>query len=151
GAYAGRVSLVASTDYRLRVRHSDNSGDPATRWSAYAERLFSTGAGTSVFPLEMDDVASTPTPTLRDTTNATVLLPTGPTPASIRIESATGDAVLELRGGGSSNQLINPPPISSHLPMRAKIGAGDTGGNLLLPDCNLSFTDDGGEDRTVFL
>jgi glucose/arabinose dehydrogenase len=41
-SYAGRTELVNDTDYVLRARHRDNSGDAATEWSAWAERRFRT-------------------------------------------------------------------------------------------------------------
>lgn len=41
-SHAGRFDLLPDTIYQLRVRHSDNSGDPATQWSAWSERLFRT-------------------------------------------------------------------------------------------------------------
>lgn len=152
GSQAGRTGLLPDRDYVLRVRHSDDSGDPVTRWSDYAQRLFSTGPATSVFPLELDDVATTPIPTLLDATGATVRLPAGPTPATIRLESATGDAVLELRGqDGMSNQVINPPPLGHHAAIRARVDAGASGAGLLLSECDLSFTDGAGVDRTVYL
>ncbi|MDQ6631794.1 MAG: PQQ-dependent sugar dehydrogenase, partial [Verrucomicrobiota bacterium] len=39
---AGRRELFFDTNYRMRVRHKDSSGDPATEWSAWAERGFRT-------------------------------------------------------------------------------------------------------------
>ena len=42
GSHAGRTELFYETDYRLRVRHRDDSGDTATEWSAFAERRFRT-------------------------------------------------------------------------------------------------------------
>jgi len=33
-SHAGRQVLLFDTDYRLRVRHRDSSGDPAAEWSA---------------------------------------------------------------------------------------------------------------------
>ena len=41
-SYAGRSGLAYSTDYRLRARHKDSSGDAATEWSSWAERRFRT-------------------------------------------------------------------------------------------------------------
>ena len=38
GSLAGRTDLLPNTDYIIRVRHKDNSGAPATEWSAYAQR-----------------------------------------------------------------------------------------------------------------
>ncbi len=50
-SHAGRFDLLPETTYQLRVRHRDNSGDPATDWSPWSERLFKTEAaqiGTAV-------------------------------------------------------------------------------------------------------
>jgi glucose/arabinose dehydrogenase len=44
GSYAGRTALVPSLAYQLRARVEDNSGDPATEWSAWAVRNFLTAA-----------------------------------------------------------------------------------------------------------
>src|SRR5439155_17447606 len=38
-SYAGKAQLDYDKDYVLRVRDSDNSGDPATQWSPWAQRL----------------------------------------------------------------------------------------------------------------
>ena len=43
-SYAGRTELAYDTDYRLRVRHRDSSGDVATEWSAWAARPFRTAS-----------------------------------------------------------------------------------------------------------
>ena len=37
------TQLRADTQYRFRVRHRDNSGDPFTEWSNWSERVFTTG------------------------------------------------------------------------------------------------------------
>lgn len=51
-SYAGRSDLLYDTNYHLFVRVKDSSGDPATEWSAWAERSFRTSPapapGTSV-------------------------------------------------------------------------------------------------------
>ena len=44
GSHAGRTDLLPNTNYVLRVRHKDNSGQPATEWSAFAQRGFVTSA-----------------------------------------------------------------------------------------------------------
>jgi glucose/arabinose dehydrogenase len=41
-SHAGRRELLYDTNYRLRVRFKDSSGDAATEWSPYAERNFRT-------------------------------------------------------------------------------------------------------------
>jgi glucose/arabinose dehydrogenase len=51
-SHAGRTEFFYDTDYRLRVRHRDSSGEPATQWSEWSIRNFRTSAqpppGTSV-------------------------------------------------------------------------------------------------------
>ena len=50
GSLAGESALLADTNYVLRVRHRDDSGDPATEWSAYALRTFRTRPQTDPIP-----------------------------------------------------------------------------------------------------
>jgi hypothetical protein len=50
GSLAGESELLADTDYVLRARHRDDSGDPATEWSPYAERSFHTRADVPPIP-----------------------------------------------------------------------------------------------------
>jgi glucose/arabinose dehydrogenase len=71
---AGQISLAANTDHQLRVRYRDVVGSV----SAYAVRNFHTGAASAAFPLELEDVAASPTPVWQDTFGSTVELP-GPT------------------------------------------------------------------------
>lgn len=47
---AGETSLLPDTDYELRVRHRDDSGDAATEWSAYATRVFHTDVAREPLP-----------------------------------------------------------------------------------------------------
>ena len=42
GSLAGATQLLNSTNYQLRVRQKDSSGDVNTQWSPYAVRLFTT-------------------------------------------------------------------------------------------------------------
>ena len=42
GSLEGERELEPETDYELRVRHRDSSGDPRTEWSAYGVREFTT-------------------------------------------------------------------------------------------------------------
>ncbi|MGH7453408.1 MAG: hypothetical protein ACRENG_18810, partial [bacterium] len=62
GSHANREELVHDTRYLLRVRHRDNTG----LWSPFAERLFQTGLPAQLFPLALDDIANSPTPSLLD-------------------------------------------------------------------------------------
>jgi glucose/arabinose dehydrogenase len=43
-SHAGRTSLFHDTNYKLRIRHKDSSGDPLTEWSPWTERPFRTVA-----------------------------------------------------------------------------------------------------------
>ncbi len=149
GSHAGRVSLFPATNYRLRVRHRDSSGDPLTQWSPYAQRLFTTGQLSSVFPMEMDDILDSPAPTWLDTTGVPAVLPGGAQPGALHAESAAGETMLTITGAGGQNQVTNPPPIPEHVPLRIRFVSG--GQTLLLPETDLAFTDHAGVDRVVFL
>lgn len=149
GSYAGRRALLPNTFYKLRVRHRDSSGEGATEWSAFGERAFSTGAGSSVFPLDLDDVSPTPTPTLTDTFGVPIALPGGTTPASLRLETGAGGLLLQVDGSGAGNVITNPPTLGLHLPVRVRAIAGTSA--YAQPAANLSFTDDTGAARTIYL
>jgi hypothetical protein len=91
-SHAGASELVPNTDFYLRVRHSDDSGDPGTQWSDWATRDFTTGTATQVFPLEIDDVAGLPVPRWTVASGgADVVLAPAVTAPRLR---------LEIRGGG---------------------------------------------------
>ncbi len=149
GAFDGRTSLLPNTNYFLRARHKDSSGDPNTQWSPYAIRYFSTGDLSTVFPLQLDDVASSPLPTWVDGTSTPALLPAGAQPATLRIESAIGETLLQLSGGVGQNQITNPATLPAHVNIRVTIAAG--GQSLALPATDLTVTDSAGVDRTIFL
>lgn len=146
GSHAGRNSLLPETDYELRVRHRDNNGE----YSAYSVRLFSTGPLTEIFPLAMDDVAASPTPTWRDESDQNLELPFSGTPASLFVESAASGLLLELRGSaGAGNTIVNPAALPAHVPVRVRFTGGSS--SLVLPASRLAFTDDTGADRTLYL
>ncbi len=147
GAYAGRTSLLPNTDYQLRTRHEDSSGDPLTQWSGYALRAFSSGSLSTVFPMDLDDAAASPAPTWLDTTGVPVSAPDGATPATLNLESSAGDTLLVFTGGQSLPG--NPPALGSHIHARVRIAAG--GQVLVLPETNLAFTDGAGVDRAIYL
>ncbi|MCG3128542.1 MAG: hypothetical protein CHACPFDD_03431 [Phycisphaerae bacterium] len=149
-SHAGRSSLVPQTDFRLRVRHRDDSGHPPSEWSAWAQRLFTTGAASTVFPLEIDDVASTPPPALRDTFGLTLELPGGADPAWVKLASSAFELLAEIRGvDGGPDQVTNPPALAAHSPVRVAFYAG--GAAAVFPDMDLSFTDGAGRDVTIYL
>ncbi len=151
-SHAGMRELRPNTAYRLRVRHRDSSGDPATEWSAFGERLFQTGLASQVFALTAADVADLPAPTWRNTSGQNVVLPIGGTPPSLRLETPQGQLLLEIRGlDGIANLFINPPALASHAPIRVRISAGSLTTPLALPDSDLVFSPNSGATETIYL
>ncbi len=151
-AHAGRTSLFPDGNYQLRVRHRDDSGVPATEWSAWSVRQFFTGPASSVFALELADVADTPTPRLQDEDGVAVELNAGVVPASVRVESPTGSLLLELLGSSGPGDLVsNPPELPQHVPLLLHVNAGGGPQNLILPDFELRFTDEDAVDRALYL
>ncbi len=150
GSYSGKQSLNGSAAYGLRVRFRDSSGDPATEWSAFAVRPFTTAALSTVLPMELTDIAATPAPTLTDTTGTPIVLAGGTPPATLRVETAAGGLLLELAGtGGPTNALTNPAMLDNRGPLRVTATAG--GSPYTQPSANLTFTDDGGAGRSIYL
>ena len=141
-SHAGRSELFPSTQFSLRVRHSDDSGDPTTQWSPWSFRTFLTGNATQVFPLELEDVVDTPAPRwVNATTGASVILPPAATPSGLRLETGTGVLVLAIQAfDGTSNLVTNPASLGSHEPMRIQISSGSLG--LALPASDLVVVDD---------
>ncbi|WP_425397305.1 PQQ-dependent sugar dehydrogenase [Aeoliella sp.] len=69
---AGEITLDENTDYELRARFRDDTGSV----SAYSTRLFSTAAASVTFPLQLEDIAETPTPEWLNVLGVPVDLPT---------------------------------------------------------------------------
>ena len=147
GPQAGATQLANSTSYQLRVRHRDDSGDPATEWSAWALKFFVTGSATQVFSLDVDDVSDTPEPRWFHGSNIPVDLPD---PASLRVE-AGGQLLLQVDGDPApGNVLTNPAGIPNHHPVRLVVEAGTA--PLVVPESTLQFTEHAGcEVITVLL
>ena len=146
GSRAGQTSLAFSTDYYLRVRHRDQTG----LYSNWAQRFFSTGAPTQVFPLQLDDVTTAPTPTWRDETSSSiVLLPGSPAP-SLRLDSGAGELLLQISGfDGATNTITNPGMLGSDVAARVVIDGGS--GGVVIPASRLAFQDRLGFSRTIYL
>jgi glucose/arabinose dehydrogenase/PKD repeat protein len=152
GSYANRLELLPDTAYRLRVRHRDTSGDAATEWSAYGERLFTTGPQSQIFALETEDVVASPAPTWETTAGAPVDLPTAATPPGLTLESGTGDLLLGLWGSpGAGNAVEDPAGLPAHTAVRVRLSAGSLGGPLVLPETDLTFATPEGTVHTVYL
>ena len=68
---AGETTLVAITNYQLRVRFRDGNSEV----SGYAVRTFHTGSASTTFPMELQDVADSPAPTWTSFSGGAVDLP----------------------------------------------------------------------------
>ncbi len=155
GSSAGQDALEPDTEYRLRVRHRDDSGQAGTEWSAWSERGFRTAPPTEILPLTGDDILDSPTPRWIDSFGADLVLPPPPPPGtfppSLRIEQAGGAVLLEFRGhDGLTNQLMNPGILPGHEPIRVVLSAGDEP-SVAFPESELRFTDHEGDDITIYL
>ena len=140
-SHAGATALAANTDFSLHVRHSDDSGDPATQWSPWSTQFFRTGLASQVPPLELDDVASVPAPRWIAATDGSdvVLQPASP-PPRLYLGSAAGDLLLAIEpGDGVTNSVANPVALATGVPVRVELQGGSQG--LTLPPTDLRFLD----------
>jgi glucose/arabinose dehydrogenase len=150
GSHQRRRQLFPETDYSLRVRHRDTSGDPETEWSEWSERAFQTGALNEVFSMLVSDVRDVPAPELRSANGGTpTLLANGAPPAFLRVEAADGQPLLTMLGTPTGNQTIHEAPFAEHAPVRVVIGAGSS--PLELPVSDLVFTSEEAVERTIYL
>lgn len=152
GSYAGRTQLEYETDYTLRARYRDSSGDAGTEWSGWGTRSIRTAAQTQIFPLRIDDVANTPAPMLNMPGGTVFVLPADSTPPSISLETASGQLLLRFEGlDGFSNFVTNPPPVTVHEAVRVHVSAGGLSESLVLPETNLTIATDDGLLVTMYL
>lgn len=148
GSYNGRTELHYDTDYIMQVRHIDDNNEI----SPWSQRLFRTGPATQLFPLQLDDVLAVPAPQWVDTASAPVILPPGAPQPFLKLESPTGQNLLQINGfDGATNQIINPAPLPAHVNARLQIHAGNTGLYLTLPETDLTFVDNANNIRTIYL
>lgn len=141
GTHSGFTELLPGAQYLLRIRHRDDSGASLTEWSPWAQRFFTTGTASDTFPLVTEDIAAAPAPRWVDAdTRQAVVLSDGPTPPSLRLESAGGALLLDLAGqSGVGNLVTNPPALTDHVEVRAVLSGGSTG--LTLPTTDLVVHD----------
>jgi glucose/arabinose dehydrogenase len=151
GSHAGRTDLLPNKNYQLRVRHSDDSGDPATQWSPWGTRDFRTGDSIEIFPLELNDVADAPAPSLtRAFDGSELILPGGAQPPVLRVQTADGDLLLIVAGvDGTQNSVTNPAPIPTGEPVKVRLYAGSSG--ISFPEADLAVHDEGCAEHVLLL
>jgi len=145
GSHAGRTALFFDDAYRLLVRHQDSTGV----WSAPALRHFTTAPEAEVLPMQISDVATLPAPDWEDEEGNPVTLPGGSSPGLMRMDSGSGDLLLEVFGHDGGNIMHNPGPLPSHVAVRLRLAAGD--GGLALPGTQFQFADESGTERDIYL
>ncbi len=145
GSYAGRNQLFHNVDYKLRVRHRDNTG----LWSPYSERFFRTSPPTVIDPMMIKDVSAEPGPTLTDENNEPLYLPGSGSPGYVRMETPERSLLLKFQGvDGLRNAVTNPPSLAQQRPLRLLVSGGSS--SLPLPRSLLRFNCDEGTDRTIY-
>jgi len=151
-SHAGWRRLFASTQFTLRVRHRDDSGDPATEKSAWSSIPFRTDVASVKSPLDLDDVLSAPAPTWRGPGGVDIDLPFGTPPPALRLETDAGWMLLRAEAdAGPGNRWTNPPPLPTHGPVRVVIDAGNSGRNLVLPETELAILEIGCRGSSIRL
>lgn len=151
-SHAGFQRLFADTQFTVRVRHRDDSGDPATEWSVWTALDFSTGAAGVKDPLLLEDVDDLPGPRWRDAAGNAIVLPTGAPHPVVCVENDLGWQLLRIDGTpGPGNSVSNPPALPLHRAVRVLVKAGDPGGNLSLPASVLSGFEQDCEAFAIYL
>ncbi len=150
-SHAGQSELQPGTQYLIRARHRDDSGDSSSEWSPWGQRLFTTGSASDTFALLTEDIADAPEFSWRAaSSNVDIVLPGGPTPPSLRVDNPIGGLLLEISGlDGSSNAVVNPPPLSDHVAVRLQLSGGSNG--VALSESNLVMYDHDCERFEVLL
>ncbi len=97
---AGLTSIAANTPHELRVRFRDDTGAV----SDYAVRQFVTGEASATFPMEIEGIRDTPTPTWVEAFGSSVQLSDGTTLVS------PSDPIIAIDLNGGSNSPGNEPP-----------------------------------------
>ena len=150
GSHAGAGTLFDDTTYLMRVRHRDDSGDPATQWSPWASRPFTTGSAQDWFALELDDVLDAPSYrwTLASD-GAEVDLAGGAVPPALVLEAGFGMELISVSGAGGPDLVSNPGPLPNAQAVRARLRGGSDG--LSLPASDFELYAPGCERRVLLL
>jgi len=142
GSHAGQTSLDPLTSFIFRVRFRDDSGDGETDFSAWSEKTFQTGAESTFYPFETEDIVQDPAPTWTFAVgNVEPALPPSANPAFLSLESAIGMSLLTIEANdGVTNNWTNFPALPQHEDLRLRIFSGDSG--LTLQETDLVVVDD---------
>ncbi|HYK01204.1 MAG TPA: PQQ-dependent sugar dehydrogenase [Thermoanaerobaculia bacterium] len=137
GVFAAmRRELHPNREYRLRVRHRDDSGDPDAEWSAWSEREFRTSAPPAATPMRIRDILDNPAPEW----NATP-----PRGASLRVELVDDVPLLDMQNGVVTDEESAPARSA----IRIALHAGPD--PWLVPRSELTFDDENGDRRTIYI
>lgn len=147
GAFTrGRRGLNSGSAYLLRVRHRDDSGNAETEWSAWAERRFRTTPASPIPPLLARDFLKDPAPRWTRSDGQPVELPPG---ASLRLEAADGEALLELSADQGALAVSDAAPFAARVAVRAVLSAQES--VWTVPESAVSLYDDEGVEHTIYL
>ncbi|MGZ7031098.1 MAG: hypothetical protein ACXVIJ_03935, partial [Thermoanaerobaculia bacterium] len=138
--------LLGSSRFQVWVRFRDTSGDPATEWSEWSSRDFVTAAASSVHPMEIVDVGSSPPPRFYEVRGSNVILPVG---ASVALMSQQGELLLSFTEDGDGLVMNNPPPLPGHASVDVVVSGGPA--DVSIPQTNIEFADESGRRRTIYL
>ena len=151
-SHEGRQLLSFDTEYILRTRHRGSDSETLSQWSDWAEREFHTSSATEILALELDDIIDEPSPLWIDSFGENIILPSFDNAPRLIIATTQNDLILEISGlDGITNLMTNTSDIEEHLPIRVTLDAGSSPQNLVLPESILSFIDDEGFERNIYL
>ncbi len=142
-SYAGRRGLEPDKVYLLRIRHRDDSNDPATEWSQWGERAFTTGGVAQLFPLELEDIAEFPRPIF------SLPLPNAAVQPRVRLEHPDGEELAQFQAGSGGNTLTNPEALAHHEAVRIVVIAGSA--TLEIGQSEITFLDHDRATHTLYL
>lgn len=145
-SHASGTALFFDSDYELRIRHKNDNDE----YGGYAIRPFVTGPPTEVYPMLLQDIVNLPPPTWQDNAEVDVILPDNTPTSFLRVAGPGGELLLQFESfDGVTNDITEPGELNSHTAVRLQIQSG--GGDLLIPETDLKFTDGDGVDRIVYL
>lgn len=151
-SHQGFARLFEDTQFTLRVRHRDSSGDPATEWSPWTSIAFSTGAAGVKDALLLEDIDDLPAPRWVDATGTPIELPTGAPQPMLRVENDLGWLLLRIDGNAAAGNLVNnPPAVPLHRAVKVVVKSGNTGSNLVLPPSVLAGFEQDCDSFAIYL